>query len=174
MLPGPLGTTKGKQATGRVETAPLGTAPTSKAISSGVARMGTLFVSYGGPEHREEVLAFAAKQAAAAEYDLFVYHVQERTDESVEAVRTEIGEVLADTAPSVDAEIGIETRETPSDETNIATRKLVTDALFESDREFEYAVVGDIERGSIGEAMHASLTQAILNYHAIPVMLVPI
>ncbi|MFB6118042.1 universal stress protein [Halosegnis sp.] len=135
--------------------------------------MSTLFVAYGEPG-RETVLTVAAERAAAAGDALFVYHVQETPDESADEVRAEIERVLAATAPDVKVDIEIAVRAEHSEDTNVSRQKLVTDALLAEDREFAYAVMGDVERGSVDGFVHASLTEAVLATHAVPVLLVPV
>lgn len=136
--------------------------------------MGTIFVAYGEPKHRTTVLEFAVEQAAASDHDLLVYHAQESADESARATREEIDEVVQRIAPDLAVEVRIDTRDEVSDQTNISVQKLLMDAVLASDRDYEYVVMGDIERGSIEGLSHASLTKALLETHAIPVLLVPV
>lgn len=136
--------------------------------------MGTIFVAYGGPSHRNKVLEFAVEQAAESGYDLLVYHVEENVEESVQEIREEIETVAEKTAPEVSYTVEIDTRDEISDETNISKQKRLTDALLDSDREYEYIVMGDIQRTSLEGLGHASMTRAVLELHAFPVMLVPV
>lgn len=136
--------------------------------------MGTIFVAYGEPEDRNAVLEFAAEQAAPCGHDLHVYHTQESADESPREIREEIDAAMERTAPAVTYEVEIETEEEYSDQTNVSEQKRLTDALLRDDRDYEYAVMGDVERGSIEEFTHGSMTKAVLKTHAIPVLLVPI
>ena len=136
--------------------------------------MGTIFVAFGSSEYRNTVLEFAAEQAAVSEHDLFVYHVQESEAESVEQIRDEIETVIQRTAPDITFEVKIQGRAEFSDQTNIAEEKLLTDAILESDRDYEYVVMGDREHDFVDDLMHTSMTEAVLKTHAIPVMLVPV
>ncbi|UPV73209.1 universal stress protein [Halorussus limi] len=136
--------------------------------------MGTIFVAFGGSEHRNTVLEFAVEQAAVSGHDLFVYHVQESEDESVEQIRDEIETVIQRTAPDVTFEVKIQGRGEFSDRTNIAEEKLLTDAILESDRDYEYVVMGDREHNFVDELLHPSMIETVLKTHAIPVMLVPV
>lgn len=136
--------------------------------------METIFVAYGEPGHRNTVLEFATEQAAASKYDLLVYHVYENEEESVQQVREEIETIIERIAPGLSFEIEINTRNGTSDLTNVSKQKRLTDAILESDRDYEYIVMGDIERDSLEEFTHASMTKAVLEMHAVPVMLVPV
>jgi len=136
--------------------------------------MGTIFVAYGGPERRTTVLEFAAEQAATSDHDLLVYHIQETSEDSARAIREEIDRVVQRIAPDLAVEVRIDTRDEISDETNVSERKRLIDAVLAPDRDYEYVVMGDIERGSIEGLAHASLTEAVLRTHAIPVLLVPV
>ncbi|MFB6301158.1 MAG: universal stress protein [Halobacteriales archaeon] len=136
--------------------------------------MGSIFVAYGGGDHRNAVLEFAVEQASASGYDLFVYHVQDSTTESVQSVREEIEAVVQRTDPHIVYEIEIDTRDEVSDRTNVSRQKRLVDAIHSGDREYEYVVMGDIERGSIEELTHSSMTEAVLETHTVPVLLVPI
>jgi nucleotide-binding universal stress UspA family protein len=136
--------------------------------------MGTIFVAYGEAEHRTAVLEFAVEQAAASDHDLLVCHIQESSKESARAIREEIDLVVQRIAPDLPVEVRINTRDEMSDQTNISAQKRLVDAILEPDRDYEYVVMGDIERGSIEGLAHASLTEAVLKTHAIPVLLVPV
>lgn len=136
--------------------------------------MGTIFVAYGSSEHRDTVLEFAVGQAAVCEHELFVYHVQESEGESVKRIRDEIESVIQRTAPDVTFEVKIDTRGEFSDRTNVSEEKLLTDAILESDRDYEYVVMGHGEHDFLDDLIHASMTETVLETHAIPVMLVPV
>lgn len=136
--------------------------------------MGTIFVAYGGPAHGNRVLEFAVEQAAASGYDLLVYHVEEDVAESVQAVREEIETVVEATAPEVTYTVEIDARDEVSDLTNVSKQKRLTDALLDADRDYEYVVMGDIQRTSLEGLAHASMTRAVLELHAFPVVLVPV
>lgn len=133
--------------------------------------MGTIFVAYGEPEHRTSVLEFAAEQAAACDHDLLVYHVQDPTADSAERVREETESVVQGTAPGIAFTVHINT---PDDVSRVSKRKRLTDAILESDREYEYVVMANIERASLQDFTHDSMTEAVLETHEIPVMLVPV
>ncbi|QLC35013.1 universal stress protein (plasmid) [Halarchaeum sp. CBA1220] len=136
--------------------------------------MGTIFVAYGEPERRTAVLEFAARQASASGHDLYVYHVQEGEEEDAAALRTEAEEVLARVAPGVTADVAVEERESFSDDTNVSPQKRLTDAVLESGREYEYVVMGAVERTAVEGVTHASMTKAVLETRAVPVLLVPV
>lgn len=133
--------------------------------------MGTIFVAYGEPEHRTSVLKFAAEQAAACDHELLVYHIQDPTADSAERVREEIESVVQGTAPGITFTVHINT---PDDLSRVSKRKRLTDAIIESDREYEYVVMANIERDSPEGFTHSSMTEAVLKTHAAPVMLVPV
>ncbi|WP_435102147.1 universal stress protein [Halarchaeum sp. P4] len=135
--------------------------------------MGTIFVAYGEPERRTAVLEFAARQASASGHDLFVYHVQETEDASIDAVREEAEETLERVAPDVSAEVVVEEREF-SDDTNVSPNKRLIDAILESNEEYEYVVMGAVERTAVEGITHPSMTKAVLETRAVPVMLVPV
>lgn len=136
--------------------------------------MGTIFVAYGGPNHPNRVLEFAVDQAAASEYDLLVYHVEEDVEESIQEIREEIETVVEKSVPEITYSVEIDTRDEVSDQTNVSKQKRLTDALLDSDREFEYVVMGDIQRTSLEGLTHASMTRAVLELHSFPVLLVPV
>lgn len=138
--------------------------------------MGTIFVAYGEPERRTAVLEFAARQASASGHDLYVYHVAEGDggSEDAAALRSEAEEVLARVAPGVAADIAVEERESFSDDTNVSPQKRLTDAVLESGREYEYVVMGAVERTAVEGISHPSMTKAVLETHAVPVALVPV
>lgn len=136
--------------------------------------MGTIFVAYGESGHRNKLLEFAVEQAAASEHDLLVYHVQETEEESPDRIREEIETVIRSTAPEVTVEVELDFRDEFSDLTNVSKRKRLTNAILESDRDYEYVVMGGIERDPVEGLVHASMTEAVLELHAVPVMLVPV
>lgn len=134
--------------------------------------MGAIFVAYGGsPEERSAVLEFAAERAAASGDGLFVYHVQEG-DESDPDLRAEVREMVERVAPDVPLEVDLNVREN-SESANVSKQKRLVDAIVESGREFEYVVMGEIEHGRIEGFSLPSMTQAVLDTHEIPVLLVP-
>lgn len=136
--------------------------------------MGTIFVAYGDPDHRDQVLEFAAEQAAPCGHDLFVYHVQESAGETVGEVKAEARRVMEDAAPEVPYEIHVDAKAEFSERTNVSKQKRLTDAILDGDREYEYVVMGDVDRSSIEELTHASTTRAVLETHQVPVTLVPV
>ena len=136
--------------------------------------MGTLFVAYGEPSDREAVLRVAAEQAAAAGHDLHVFHVQETDDEDAEAVEAAARETVAAVAPGVEMTVHVAARGEVSDETNVSPQKRLVDAVLEDADAWEYVVMGDVERGTVDEFVHASMTEAVLAAHAVPVLLVPV
>lgn len=136
--------------------------------------MGTIFVAYGGePDERTTLLAFAAERAAASGDDLFVYHVQETADESAQALRSEIADVMERTAPEVDFEVDLNFQSEFTEDENVSNQKRLTDAVL-SAGPFEYVVMGDVERGTIEELVLPSMTEAVLETHEVPVLLVPV
>lgn len=135
--------------------------------------MGTIFVAYGGSlEERTTVLEFAAERAAASGDGLFVYHVQEG-DESDPDLRAEVQEVVERVAPGVPLEVDLNVSES-SESGNVSKQKRLTDAIVEGGREFEYAVMGEVEHGTIEGFVLPSMTKAVLDTHEIPVLLVPV
>lgn len=137
------------------------------------AAMATIFVAYGGTG-REAVLGFAAERAAASGDDLLVYHVQESAEETSGPVQSEIEAVMDGASTDVAYEVAIERREAESDETNVSQQKRLIDAVTDPDREFTYAVMGEVERGPIESITLPSMTEAVLETRSIPVVLVPV
>jgi nucleotide-binding universal stress UspA family protein len=135
--------------------------------------MGTIFVAYGDHGEREQVLAFAAERAAASGDDLFVYHVEEAEEESPDAVREEVADAIERTAPGVDYEVNVAVHGEYSDRSNVSKQKRLLDVLTQSGREFEYAVMGNVERGAVESMVLSSMTEAVLESRSIPVVLVP-
>lgn len=136
--------------------------------------MGTIFVAYGEPADRSAVLRFAAEQAAAAGHDLLVYHVQEGEDDPVDAVESEARSTVEAIAPDLDMEVRVDGREEVSDATNVSAQKRLVDAILEDVDAYEYVVMGVVERGPVDDLVHASMTEAVLRTHALPVLLVPV
>jgi nucleotide-binding universal stress UspA family protein len=136
--------------------------------------MGTIFVGYGDHEGREGVLAFAAERAAASGDDLFVYHVEEASDESAAAIRGEVAAGIDRTAPGVEFEVHMAGPEKHSDRENVSKQKRLLDAITDPDREFEYAVMGNVEHGPVESLTIPSATEAVLESRSIPVVLVPV
>ncbi|WP_135663411.1 universal stress protein [Halorhabdus rudnickae] len=136
--------------------------------------MGTIFVAYGQPGHRKPVLEFAAERASASDDELLVYHVQESKDETAKQLREEIEQVIEETDPTVAYTVEVNTRAGISDQTNVSKQKRLTDRLLELENDFEYVVMGDVERGTVAELAHSSMTKAVLETHALPVLLVPV
>jgi nucleotide-binding universal stress UspA family protein len=131
--------------------------------------MGTIFVAYGEPDHRGRVLAFAADRAAASGDDLLVYHVQETADDDPERIRREVDEALA--GREVDYRVQVNTHEF-TERSNVSKQKRLVDAALGGD--YEYAVMGNIERGRIEGWTLTSMSKAVLETHGVPVLLVPV
>lgn len=136
--------------------------------------MGTIFVAYGDRDRRREILEFAVEQAASCGHDLVVYHVHEAPSESTTMVRDEIERVVQDTDPYLVYDIEIERWNDRSGERAVSKQERLLDAIFESGRDYEYVVMGEIERGTLEGFTHSSMTEAVLKERAIPVVLVPI
>jgi len=136
--------------------------------------MGTIFVAYGRPQNRNTVLRFAARQAASCDHELFVYHIHESAEDSVTDVREEAETVLDEATPQVPFTVHINTPNGTFGPSTASKSERLLDAILETDPDYEYVVMGDIERGSLEALTHDSLTEAILRTHSIPVMLVPV
>lgn len=136
--------------------------------------MGCVFVAYGEADHRVPVLEFALERAAAAGDELLVHHILEPSDPSADAVREEVASVVDRVAPEVPYDVRIDDRGVYSDASNVSRQKRLIDAILEDGREYAYVVMGNIERGAIEELTLSSMTEAVLETHAIPVMLVPV
>lgn len=139
--------------------------------------MGTIFVAYGKEPHRETVLEFAAQRAAAADDDLFVYHIHESEDESDGRIRTGVEEVIRRTAPEIDFEVLIgrlETQEGGYERSKVSKQRQLLDMITANNRDYEYVVMGNVEQGLVEEFLLSSMSEAVLDTHKIPVMLVPI
>ncbi|MFB6077942.1 MAG: universal stress protein [Halarchaeum sp.] len=132
--------------------------------------MGTIFVAYGEPGRRDAVLAAAAEQAAASGHRLLVYHVQEGADDDPDAVRADADAALSGT--DIDYEVRVDAKEEFSDDTNVAPTKRLTDVVLDGD--YEYVVMGDVEHDALEQLTHPSMTRAVLELHAVPVLLVPV
>lgn len=139
--------------------------------------MGTIFIAYGKEPYRETVLEFAAKRAAAAGDDLLVYHIHESEDESDDRIRTEVKEVIQRTAPDVDFEVSIgrlDTQEGEYEQSTVSKQKQLLNMITVNDRDYEYVVMGNVEQGLVEEFLLSSMSEAVLDTHTIPVMLVPV
>lgn len=136
--------------------------------------MACIFVAYGITDSRISVLEFALERAAAAGDDLLVHHLKESREEPADAIRTEVDEVVQRVAPGVQYEVRIDDHGVYSEDTNVSNQKRLIDAILEDDREYAYVVMGNIERGTIEELTLSSMTEAVLETHDIPVMLVPV
>ncbi len=137
--------------------------------------MGTIFVAYGGSSaERATVLEFAAERAAASGDGLFVYHIQEGGDESSRDVRADIREGVEGVAPDVPLEVDLNVQANRSEDTNVSKQKRLTDAILEGGREFEYVVMGEVEHGRVEGFILPSMSKAVLDTHAVPVLLVPV
>lgn len=139
--------------------------------------MGTILVAYGKDPYRNTVLEFAIERAASANDDLFVYHINEPEDDSPEQIRAEIEQAIQQTAPDVSVEIAIEelsTLQEKFEHSKVSKQKQLIDIIESPERDYEYIVMGNIERGPIEGFFLSSMSEAVLDTHAIPVMLVPI
>ncbi|MDZ7702532.1 MAG: universal stress protein [Halobacteriales archaeon] len=136
--------------------------------------MGTLFVAYGEPGERSAVLEFALERAAAAGDDLLVHHVIESETAEPDAIREEIAATVERVAPDVAYEVRLDDRGVYSDESNVSARKRLIDAILEDGVEYSYVVMGNVEHGAIEELSLSSMTEAVIDAHAIPVLLVPV
>lgn len=136
--------------------------------------MGAIFVAYGERDRRTDVLEFAVDRAASCGCDLVVYHIQEARSESASEVREEIESVVQGADSFLVYDIEIDRVENRSSETVRSKQELLHRAIFETDRDYEYAVMGQIERGPIEDITHPSMTKAVLDKRSIPVMLVPL
>lgn len=135
--------------------------------------MGTIFVAYGGGEHRNRVLERATELAASGDHDLLVYHLATDPRASGPSVREEISSVIREVTPHVAYEIEID--DLPSDSTDESQSKpaRLLEALDGTEGDVEYVVMGDVERGPVEQFTHHSMTGAVLNEGICPVMLVP-
>ena len=137
--------------------------------------MGTIFVAYGGlPEERAAVLEVAAERAAASGDGLFVYHAREVADEPARGLEEEVRATVDRVDPEIPVEVDLNAETDDTGATEVSKQKRLTDAILEGHREFEYVVMGEIEHGRIEEFVLPSLTEAVLDTHRIPVLLVPV
>lgn len=136
--------------------------------------MVAIFVAYGERDGRTKVLEFAVDQAISGGHTLVVYHVQEAKSESVPEIRAEVEAVVQQKAPSLIYDIEIDRPEDHSKRAGSSRQELLLSAIFETDRDFAYVVMGEIQRGPIEDITHSSMTTAVLNEHSIPVLLVPL
>lgn len=132
--------------------------------------MGTIFVAYGG-DGRESVLSFAAERARERGDDLYVYHLRELVGESIDA-REEVEAVLDEVAPDVAVEVAVETA--GDDEASPSTRRRLAEVAADSERDWTYVVMGDVDHGAVEEFVLPSMTEAVLETRAVPVLLVPV
>lgn len=120
------------------------------------------------------MLEFVAEQASASGFDLLVYHIQETPSESAMEVREAIESIVQGVDPYLVYDIVIERWDDRSGESDSSKQERLLEAIFGSDRDVEYVVMGEIERGPIEEFTHSSVPKAVLNERTIPVTLVPI
>ena len=78
------------------------------------------------------------------------------------------------TAPEVSHEVHVSGPETYSDRENVSKRKRLLDALTDTNREFVYAVMGNVEHGPVESLTIPSTTEAVLESRSVPVVLVPV
>lgn len=136
--------------------------------------MAAIFVAYGERERRTAVLEFAVDQATSCGHELVVYHIQEAKSESVPEIREEIETVVQQVDPYLVYDIEIVRFDDQSRKSGESKQEQLLSAIFETDRDFAYIIMGEIERGPIAGLTHSSMTKAVLNEHSIPVLLVPI
>jgi nucleotide-binding universal stress UspA family protein len=137
--------------------------------------MGTIFVAYGGlPEERTAVLEFAAERAAASGGGLFVYHAREVADEPARDLEAEVRTTVDRVDPDIPLELDLNVETDDAEAADVSKQTRLTDAILESGREFEYVVMGEVEQGRIEELVLPSMTEAVLNTHRVPVLLVPV
>lgn len=137
--------------------------------------MGTIFVAYGGvPEERATVLEFAAERAAASGDGLFVYHAREVADESARELEAEVRDTVDQVDPDIPVEVDLNVEADDAEAAEVSKQKRLTDTILESGREFEYVVMGEVEHGRFEELVLPSMSEAVLNTHRIPVLLVPV
>jgi len=136
--------------------------------------MGTIFVAYGGlPEERTAVLEFAAERAAASGDGLFVYHAREVADEPARDLEAEVRETVDRVDPDIPVELDLNVVG-DAEAADVSKQERLLAALLGSDREFEYAVMGEVEHTRLEEFVLPSMTEAVLDAHAVPVLLVPV
>lgn len=136
--------------------------------------MGTIFVAYGGGEHRNRVLETAVEQAAAGNHDVLVYHVMTEQTPDERRVRDEIRNVVQQRDPYVAYDIEIDGGAVDGTGTDDPKETKLLEAIDRSALDFEYVVMGDVNRGPVEQFTHSSMTRAVLNEATCPVMLVPV
>lgn len=136
--------------------------------------MGTIFVAYGGGSHRHVVLETAVELASAGDHDLLVYHLKEADTDPEMRIRDEIRTAVEQVGAYVAYEIEIDGSEDSPDAGEPSREARLLEAIDRPDREFEFAVMGDVDRGPVEQFTHSSLTRAVLNDGTCPVMLVPV
>jgi nucleotide-binding universal stress UspA family protein len=137
--------------------------------------MGTIFVAYGGlPEERTAVLEFAAERAAASGDDLFVYHAREVADEPAGDLEAEVRTTVDRVDPDVPVELDLNVETDDAEAADVSKQTRLTDAILGQGRELEYVVMGEVEHGRIEGLVLPSMTEAVLNTHRVPVLLVPV
>jgi nucleotide-binding universal stress UspA family protein len=119
-------------------------------------------------------LEFAVDQATTCGHELVVYHIQEAQSESVAEVRKEIETIVQQQDPYLVYDIEIDRWDSRSKERGQSKQNQLRKAIFETNRDYEYVVMGEIERGPIEGITHSSMTKAILKEHEIPILLVPV
>lgn len=127
----------------------------------------TILVAYGSDDASESALRFAAERAARTGDRLHVLHVQ--TGDEDGPVTTE---TIDDVLDGIDVEyvlenLGFET----GDAANVSVAKRLIDHVLSDD--YAYVVMGNKSKGALEEMLVGSVTEAVLETHAIPVMLVP-
>lgn len=136
--------------------------------------MGTIFVAYGGGSHRHAVLETAVELASSGDHDVLVYHLKEEDTDPETTVRDEIRNAVEQVAPYVAYEIEIDGTEDAPDAGEPSRETRLLEAIDRPDREFEFVVLGDVDRGPVEQFTHPSLTRAVLNDATCPVTLVPV
>lgn len=135
--------------------------------------MPCIFVAYGDPDCREAVLEFAVNRAAVSGDDLLVHHIRQSQEASDQQIRGEIDSTVERVAPQVTYEVQIDSKEVHTDAGNVSKQKRLTNAILQDPRDFVYVIMGNIERGIIEEITLSSMTEAVLETHEVPVLLVP-
>lgn len=129
--------------------------------------MGNILVAYGG-DRRKGVLEVAVERAAAGGHELYVLHVQGEPGDSSTGIRDEIEAIVQQTDPYIVYDIDIDR----ADEGGGSTQDRLIGAI--DARAYEYVVMGAVNRGSIEDFTHSSMTEAVLEERVIPVLLVPV
>lgn len=135
--------------------------------------MGTIFVAYGGGEHRNVVLERATELAASGDHDLLVYHLATDPQVSAPIVRDEITSVIEEVTRYVAYEIEIDSPAADSAPETQSKPARFLEALEGTDCDIEYIVMGAVDRGPVEQFTHHSMTSAVLDEGISPVMLVP-